>query len=118
MIEGPAVCIFGLRLIVAVMAYHPPIVIASGMMTLRHLVEPGAWSHTTDLHALEHGGDGEIDIEADALRQAIFEHLGRDVTDIGAEGFEVGIFAMVAERKATEGMYFIQPSSVTPIVPL
>ena len=69
------------------------------MMTLGTLIIPGAGGHATHLDPLEYGCKGEVDIEANPLGQTLPEHLGCDGTDIRAEGFKVGIVAMVAERE-------------------
>ena len=95
MVEGPTVGILGLRFIVAVLAHHPPVVVATEMMTFRDLVVPCTGGHATHPDALEHRHEREVDIQTDAFWQALPEHLSRDRTDKGTEGFEVGIVAMV-----------------------
>ena len=75
MVESPTVSVVCVRFIVGVMTYHPPVVVAPGMMTSGHLLSPGAEGHTTDTYTLVGGVLGEVDVETDTSRETLGEDL-------------------------------------------
>ena len=76
------------------------------MMALRHLITPGSLCHATDAHALVGIHQGEIHIQAHTQRQSLFQHALRNLSYQGAQGLEIGIVAMVAEREGHRGDIF------------
>ena len=73
------------------------------MVTFRHLTAPRALCHTTDLDALIGLNEGEVHIQAHSQGQAFIEHPTGNLTDIGAQGFKIGIGTVVSEGEGHRG---------------
>ena len=95
--ESPIVSILSFGLIVLVMAYHPPIVIATGMMAFRHLITPSTLGHAADLNTFKNIHQWEVYIQTDALGKTFGKHALGNLTNQGAKWLKVGIVTMIAE---------------------
>ena len=93
----PAIGIRCLRLIVNVVSHHPPVVIATWMVTLADLAFPRSHRHSTELDALERWRLGEVDIQADPSRQSVVQHSLHDVTNIWLQRTEISVGTIVTE---------------------
>ena len=96
-VESPTVGVVCIRFIAGITAYHPPVVVAPGMMALGHLLSPGAIGHSTDTYTLIGMVFGEVDVKTDTPRQAFGEHLRGNLTDQGPQRLEVSISTEVTE---------------------
>ena len=96
MVQSPLVGVSGVRLIIAILAHHPVVIITMEVMTLVYLVDPRAPSHAASLDALEFLPGREVDIEASAFGQALVEDLAHYSLNVRPQRFKVGILIVEA----------------------
>ena len=97
--EGPVVGVVGLGLVVLIVAYHPMVVVAARMVAGGEFVVPGALGHAADADTFIARGIWEVDVQTDTLGQSVIQDVAGVLDDVGAEGFEVCIGVVVAERE-------------------
>ena len=106
MLQRPVVGVLRLRLVIGVTAHHPVIVITTRMSAANGLVSPRPFGHSTHLHTTIFLHYGEIDVQANAKWQSLFQHTLGDISNDGSHQREVGIGVMVAQRERHRGDIF------------
>ena len=103
MVNGPLVGIGRIGFVVAVLAYHPVVVVATGVALLYHFVNPLATGHAAGADALELLTVGKIDVQAHAIGEPVGQHAPNHPTHIVAQMLLTGLGIVVAVRERHRG---------------
>ena len=95
--QSPAVSVGGIRLKLAAFPHEPVVRRAHRVTALLQLVFPTALRHAAKLHAAKLRGARKVHVEASEGRQADRNRLEHEVHQIGPQGREVSIHAVVAQ---------------------
>ena len=85
-------------IIILVMTYHPPIVVATRMASLLQLIAPSAKGHAAHADALISSKYREVYVQAHPLGQPFTQKALRHLAHIGSHRAEVCIRPVIAQR--------------------